>query len=105
MPANADTPINMGWDCGLTEQTGKQGYEGETDERDAAARHELLHTLALGTGVIITVTFEQVDGTPDTQTGTESDNESLKNIDSAVEEIHERVAGIVLRKELELFFP
>ena len=89
----------MGWDCGLTEQTGKQGYEGETDESDAAAGHELLHTLGLSAGVIITVTFEQVDGTPDAKTGTERDNESLKNIDSTVEEIHERVAGIVVRKE------
>ena len=55
--------------------------------------------MCIGTGVIVAVTFQQVDGTPDTKTGTESDNESLKNIDSAVKEIHERVAGIVLRKE------
>lgn len=92
-------PINTGWNDGSTEQTGKQGYEGQTDESDAAPGHELFHTLGLRTGVIITVTFEQVDGTPDAQTGTERDNESLKNIDSTVEEIHERVAGIVVRKE------
>ena len=94
----------MGWDYGLTEQTGKQGYEGQTDECDAAARHELFHALGLSAGVIVAVTFQKVDCTPDAQTGTERDNESLKNIDSTVEEIHERVAGIVLRKELELFF-
>lgn len=31
----------------LTEQTGEQGYEDETDERNAAAGHELLHALGL----------------------------------------------------------
>ena len=60
--------------------------------------------MSIGSGVIVAVTFQKVDCTPDAQTGTERDNESLKNIDSTVEEIHERVAGIVLRKEWELFF-
>ena len=32
---------------GLTEQTGEQGHENKTDERDTAAGHELLHTLGL----------------------------------------------------------
>ena len=35
---------------GLTEQTGEQGYKGDADERDAAAGHQLLHALRLGTG-------------------------------------------------------
>lgn len=99
MPAKCGHPHKYGMDCGLTEQTAEQRNEGQTDERDAAARHELLHTLGLRAGVIVAVTFQKVDGTPDTQTGTERDNESLKNIDSTVEEIHKRVAGIVLRKE------
>ena len=30
---------------GLTEQAGQQGYEGNADEGDTAARHELFHTL------------------------------------------------------------
>ena len=34
----------------LTEKTGEQGNEGKTDEGNAAARHELLHALALGSG-------------------------------------------------------
>lgn len=66
--------------------------------------HASLLTMSIGSGVIVAVTFQKVDCTPDAQTGTERDNESLKNIDSTVEEIHERVAGIVLRKEWELFF-
>ena len=37
--------------------------------------HELLHALALGAGVVVAVTFQQVDNAPDTETGTERDNE------------------------------
>ena len=54
-------------DCGdgrLAEQTGEQRHEGDTDEGDTAASHELFHTLGLRTGVIIAVTFEQVDYAP-----------------------------------------
>jgi len=63
------------------EQTGEKGHEGDADEGNAAACHELLHTLRLCTGVIITVAFKQVDYTPNAKTGTESDNESLQNTD------------------------
>ena len=87
----------------LTEQSGEQRYKDQTDEGDTAASHELLHALALSAGIVRAVALQKVDDTPDAKTGTESDNESLKNIDSTVEEIHERVAGIVLRKEWELF--
>ncbi len=104
MPAKCRHPHKYGMYCGLTEQTGQQGHKDEADQGDTAAGHELFHALGLGTGVVVAVTFEQVDGPPDTQTGTESDNESLENVNSRVKEIHERVAGIVLRKELELFF-
>ena len=44
-----------------------------------SAGHELLHALALGAGVVVAVTFQQVDDTPDTKTSAQSDNESLKN--------------------------
>ena len=33
-----------------TEKTGKLGHQRDTDERDTAARHQLLHPLRLGTG-------------------------------------------------------
>lgn len=73
---------------GLTEQTGEQGYKGDADERDAAAGHQLLHALRLGTGVIIAVAFEQVDRTPDAETGTKSNNEGLENTNCRVKKIH-----------------
>jgi len=72
----------------LAEKTGKQRYKGDADEGDTAARHELFHTLRLCAGVVVTVPFEQIDCTPDTETGTESDNESLKNTNSRVKKFH-----------------
>lgn len=30
---------------GLSEQAGQQGYEGNADQGDTTARHELFHTL------------------------------------------------------------
>ena len=72
----------------LAEQTGQQGHEGDADQRDTATSHQLLHTLGLSTGVVIAVTFQQVDNTPNAQTGTQSDNEGLQNTNSRVKEIH-----------------
>ena len=74
----------------LAEQPGKQGDKGDADQRHAAARHELLHTLAFGTRVVVAVTFEQVDCTPDAEAGTERDDESLENIHSRIKKIHKR---------------
>ena len=81
----------------LAEQTGQQGHEGDADQRNAATGHQLLHTLGLRAGVVVAVTFQQVDDTPNTQTGTQSDNEGLQNTNSRVKEIHR--LNIAERKE------
>ena len=73
---------------GLTEQTGEQRHEGDADECDTAACHQLLHALRLGTGVIIAVAFEQVDRTPNAETGTQSNNEGLENTNCRVKKCH-----------------
>ena len=70
------------------EQTAQQGDQGDTDEGNAAASHQLLHTLTLCTRVVVAVTFEQVDNAPDTETGTERDNEGLKNGDCLFKKCH-----------------
>ena len=44
--------------------------------------------MSIGTGVIVAVAFEQVDRTPDTKTGTESDDERLQYADCTVEKYH-----------------
>ena len=56
----------------LAEQTAQQGNQGNADQGDTTASHELLHTLTLGGGIIAAVTFHQVHGTPHTQTSTQS---------------------------------
>jgi len=74
----------------LTEEAGEQRNEYDADQGYAAARHELLHTLAFCTRVVVAVTFEQVDCTPDAETGTKCDDESLENIHCTVEKFHKR---------------
>ena len=82
---------------GLTEQAGEQGHEDEADERDAAASHELLHTLGLRAGIVIAISFQEIDRAPNSEARTEGDHEGLENIDSRVKEIHNIVAGINLK--------
>ena len=72
----------------LTEQASQQRHEGDADQSDTAASHQLLHTLGLCAGVIVAVAFEQVDYTPNAETGTESDNEGLENTNSRVKKFH-----------------
>ena len=61
------------------EQPGEQRYKDHADYGYTSAGHELLHALRFCARVVVAVTFQQVDDTPDTETGTERDNESLKN--------------------------
>ena len=59
--------------------------------------HIMLHALGLSTGVVVAVAFEQVDRAPDCEAGTEGDDEGLEDINCAVKEIHNIVAGIYLK--------
>ena len=72
----------------LSEQAGEQRNQDDTDQGDTAARHELFHSLTFRAGVVVAVAFQQVDGSPDTETGTERDDEGLENADSRVEKCH-----------------
>ena len=44
--------------------------------------------MSIRAGVIVAVTFQQVDRTPDAKTGTECHDESLQYTDCAVEKCH-----------------
>ena len=72
----------------LAEQAREQGNKGHADQGNAAPGHKLLHALALCAGVIIAVTFQQIDNAPDTEAGSQCDNEGLQNGDCAVEKCH-----------------
>lgn len=54
-----------------------------------------LRHMSICAGVVVSVAFQQVNGSPDTETGTESDDEGLENADSRVEKFHICVAGII----------
>ena len=53
--------------------------------------------MSICTGVVVAVTFQQVDDTPNAQTGTQSDNEGLQNTNSRVKKFHR--LNIAERKE------
>ena len=46
-------------------------------------------------GVVVAITFEQIDSAPDAKTGTESNDEGLKDPNSRVEKCHVDSAGIM----------
>ena len=70
------------------EQPGEQGYKDHADHGYTSASHELLHALAFSAGIVISVTFQQVDDTPDAETSAQSDNESLQNGDCLIKKCH-----------------
>ena len=47
-----------------------------------------LLTMSIRARVVVAVTFEEVDDTPDAETSAEGDNEGLKNGDSLIEKCH-----------------
>ena len=70
------------------EKTGEQRYKDHADYGYTSAGHKLLHALALCAGVVVAVTFQQVDDAPYAETGTEGDNEGLENGDCLIEKFH-----------------
>ena len=50
--------------------------------------HVAFGAVGIGAGVVVAVTFQQVDNAPDTETGTERDNEGLKNGDCLFKKCH-----------------
>ena len=75
------------------EQTGQERNQSSADQGDAAASHQLLHTLGLSAGVIVTIALQQVDDTPNGQTGTQSDNESLQNTNSGSKKCNKSIVA------------
>ena len=44
--------------------------------------------MSIGAGVVVAVTFQQVDDAPHAEAGTEGDNEGLENGDCLIEKFH-----------------
>ena len=70
------------------EQPREQRYKNHTNNGYTSTGHKLLHSLRFGARVVVSVTFQQVDDAPDTKTGTERDNEGLKNGDCLFKKCH-----------------
>ena len=72
----------------LTEEAGEQRNKSDANQGNTATGHELLHALGLCTRIIIAVTFQQIDCAPDTEAGTERDDEGLENLNRRVKKCH-----------------
>ena len=70
------------------EQPGEQRYKNHTNNGYTSTGHKLLHALRFSARVVVAVTFQQVDDTPDTKTSAQSDNESLQNGDCLIKKCH-----------------
>ena len=44
--------------------------------------------MSISAGVVVAVTFQQVDDTPDTKTSAEGDHKGLQNVYCAIEKCH-----------------
>ena len=70
------------------EKTREKRNQSDTDERNPSSRDKLLNALRFGAGIVLPVTFQQIDSAPDTERGSECDDEGLKSTDGRVEEFH-----------------
>ena len=70
------------------EQTLEQRNKDQTDRCNAAARHELFHTLTFCARIIIAVAFQKIDDAPNAKTTAKRRNERLKDIDCGIEKLH-----------------
>ena len=75
----------------LAEKPGEQRHQQKADQGNAATGHELFHTLAFSPRIVVSVSFQQVNDAPDSETCTKGDDQSLQNINSRVKEIHKCV--------------
>ena len=73
---------------GSAEQALEQRNQHGADERHSAARHELLDALRLCAGVVIPVSFQQVDAAPHAQTAAERDHQRLQHVNRGTEKCH-----------------
>ena len=70
------------------EKTREKRNQGDTDESNPSSRDKLFNALRFGAGIVLPVTFQQIDSAPDTERGSERDDEGLKSTDGRVEEFH-----------------
>ena len=82
------------------EQPGQKRNQGNADEGHTAPGHELLHALRFGPRVVVAIPFQQVNRAPAAKSGTESNNEGLKDPNSRVKKRHIDLAEIMGKVDL-----
>ena len=70
------------------ENTREKRNQSDTDERNPSSRDKLFNALRFGTGVVASISFQQIDSAPDTERSSKRDDEGLKSTDGRVEEFH-----------------
>ena len=57
-----------------------------------------LSHMSICAGIIIAVTFEQVDCAPDAEASAEGDDQRLEHLDSRIEKLHSKTRGLAALK-------
>lgn len=65
----------------LTKQSTQKRDQLCSDQDNTTTAHQLLNSLGFCTRVVVSITFHQVDYAPDTKTGTDCNDQCLKDID------------------------
>ena len=79
------------------EQSREQWHERHADERNATARDQLLHTLAASAGVVLAVSFQQVDDAPDSETRAERNHQRLQHFNCRIKKLHSKTRSRAAR--------
>ena len=57
--------------------------------------------MSIGSGIIIAVTFEQVDCAPDAEASAQGDDQRLEHLDSRIEKLHSKTRGLAAHKSAD----
>ena len=54
--------------------------------------------MSIRAGVVVAVTFEQVDCAPDAEASAQGDDQRLEHLDSRIEKLHSKTRGLAAQK-------
>ena len=74
-------------------QAREQRHERHADQGHAASRDQLFHSLAASAGIVLTVTFQQVNYAPDAEARAERNYQRLQHFDCRIEKLHPKTRG------------
>ena len=72
----------------LSKQAGEQRHENGAHNRDAGSGHELFDPLRFRARIVVSVTLQKIDNSPNSEAAAQCDNEGLQSINRACEKVH-----------------